>query len=161
MSGLSDLYSTGSTSLGRSLVAFLVAPLLSCLLVVSSVLLWFLWGLPAGDHPPSGGERAFLFAAMVLWATAAMGAAMSYTGMALVGVPAWLLLRFTHNESGIAYTAIGAAGGWLIGPALGGHKWAGFPMEPAGAVGGGVALLLFWCIARRRSPRGVGKPSRE
>jgi hypothetical protein len=149
MRGFSDLHSTGSTSLGWSVVAFLVAPLLSCLLVVSGVLLWFLWGVPGGEHPPSAGEQALLFAAMVLWATAAMGAALSYTGMALVGVPAWVLLRFTNNESGIAYTAIGAAGGWLIGPALGGHKWAGFPMDVAGAAGGGLALLLFWCIARR------------
>ena len=147
---ISDIYSTGSTSLQRSLIAFIAAPLLSSLLIVSAVVLYFMRGIPAGDHAPGGLQLLAGFATAVFFGTVAMGGPATFIGMIAIGFPAWLLLRFTNNESAVAYSAMGALGGWWLAPVLGGHKWEGFPLPWVGAMGGALALFVFWRIARRR-----------
>lgn len=149
MAGIQGLYSTGSTALGRSLLGFALAPLLSCLLVMSGIMLYFFATAPVSVPPPTWDVVVGAFLLGVAIGTLTLGGLLSYIGMGLIGVPAWLILRFTNNESGIAYTFIGAIGGWWIGPALGGRKWEGFPLDLTGACGGALALFLFWRIARR------------
>jgi hypothetical protein len=146
---LTNLYSTGSTGLGGAMLGFLLAPLISAFLTVSAVVFLLLATIP-GTPPDDPLKLIFGFLFAALWGTAAMGAPFTYLGMALIGLPAWLLLRFTNNESGLAYGLVGGAGGFLLAPTLGGHKWEGFPLDLAGLGGGALAMLLFWSIGRRR-----------
>lgn len=150
MARIRGIYSTGSTSLWRSLIAFLVAPLLSSLLVVSGVTLVMMLSVPASEEAPDILQliTGFLFA--VLFGTLIVGGPLVYIGMIIIGLPTWLVLRFTHNESAWVYTAAGALGGWWLAPFLGGHKWEDYPLNWAGATAGALALLLFWCMGRRR-----------
>jgi hypothetical protein len=145
-----DMYSTGSTSLRRSLIAFIAAPLVSSLLVVSGVVLAFMLRIPAGDEPPDLVQVLRGFIGAVFFGTLMLGGPLTFIGMLVVGFPAWLLLRFTHNESAVAYALLGALGGWWLAPRLGGHKWAGFPLDTVGACEGALALFLFWRMARTR-----------
>lgn len=152
----SDIYSTGSTGLGRSLIAFVVAPLFSSLIVVSGVVAFLVLDIPLESGPPGIGaapgilQMIWGFAAAVLLGTLVIGGPVTYIGMALIGFPTWLLLRYTNNESAAAYAGMGALGGSWLGPALGGHKWEAFPLAWIGGCGGALALFLFWGIARRR-----------
>jgi hypothetical protein len=124
--------------------------LLSGPLIVSAVVLFFMSRIPAGDQVPGVEQLLIGFAFAVFLATPIVGVPAAYIGMITIGVPAWLFLRFTNNESGAGYSVTGALGGWWLAPALGGRKWEGFPLDWIGAAGGALALFLFWRIARRR-----------
>jgi hypothetical protein len=142
-------YSTGRTGGARVLLAFLVAPAVSSVVSVSATIAMIMMQMPG--EPPGGGLQAIaLFLVTVLWGVLIFGA-VAYLGTALVGFPAWLLLRWTSNESGAAYTLIGAAGGWWLAPAMGGRKWEGFPLDMIGCFAGALTLWLFWRMARREA----------
>jgi len=147
---ITDLYSTGSTSVQRSLVALILAPVISSLVIVSAVILYFMLSIPASDPAPAVPQVIGGFAAVVFLGTILMGGPAAVIGMILIGLPAWLLLRYTNNESAAAYGALGALGGWWLAPQLGGHKWDSLPLNWLGAAGGALALIVFWRIARRR-----------
>jgi uncharacterized membrane protein len=154
MTSFRGRYSTGSTSTKRAVVGFLVAPLISSALVVSGVL-----AIPLIGGLEDGGSLSFSefilgLPLMVGVGTIVIGAPLTYLGMLLIGVPTWLALRRTQNESGVTYALIGGVGGALLAPLLGGQKWEDFPMWAAGAVGGASALFFFWRIARERGPKG-------
>jgi hypothetical protein len=144
MSGLTDRYSTGSSALDRSVVGFALAPLIGTVIAVSMVTLVAITRL---DLKSSAPLREFVCAVLL---GSLFGAPLTYIGMFLVGLPTWLLLRFTNNESGLAYTLAGAAGGWVLAPSLGGAKLSAFPLEALGTSAGALSLCLFWLIARRR-----------
>ena len=149
MAWFSDRFSTGSTSVGRAAVAFFVAPLVSSVLVVSAVMWAGMSQIPPGPNPSGLLQVLVAFLMGVMIGVITIGGLFTFIGMLLVGVPTWLLLRYTNNESGLAYTVVGLAGGVWLGPALGGHKWEAFPMEIAGGAGGALTLFLFWRLARR------------
>jgi hypothetical protein len=145
-----SLYSTGTTGGGRVLVGFVVAPAVSSVVAVAVTVACFLMQIP-GEAP--GGAAQAVAGGLFLtgWMVIAFGAPVAYIGMALVGFPTWLLLHLTRNESAIAYTLAGAAGGWCLAPAMAGHKWAGFPMGIVGMFAGALTLWLFWRMAKREA----------
>ena len=148
MGGILRIYSTGTTGGGGVLLGFLVAPAISSVVAVALAVTIFFAQL-SGEAPGGAAEivASGLFATG--WMVIAFGAPAAYIGMLLVGLPAWLLLRLTRNESAIAYTITGAAGGWWLAPALAGNGWAAFPMGAVGMFAGALTLWLFWRMAKR------------
>jgi hypothetical protein len=66
---ISDLYSTGSTSVQRSLVALILAPVISSLVIVSAVVLYFMLSIPASDPAPAVPQVIGSFSAVVFLGT--------------------------------------------------------------------------------------------
>jgi len=146
MNRLADIFFSGETGLGRSLLAFLIAPP-----VASFALAAFWMASLSGPDPvdPGLGLLEILFAAAL--ATALAGALVAYVGMMLVGLPAWLVLRLAGLEGALSYGLAGALGGAMLGPqVIVPPVLAGGP-QANGAVAGLIMMLLFWWMARRHS----------
>jgi hypothetical protein len=144
-----SLYSTGTTGGGRVLAAFAIAPAIGSIIAVAAAVTFFMMQIPG--EPPGGAAQAVAGGLFLTgWMVLAFGAPVAYIGMALVGLPTWLLLHLTRNESALAYTLAGAVGGWCLAPELAGRKWAGFPMPAMGAFAGALTLWLFWRMAKRQ-----------
>ena len=141
---ITGIYSTGDSSLGRSLLGFAVSPLASTLCIISAYS--FILSLGSAQSPQE--QLSSILGAVLVGTT--FGAVIAYFGMLIVGVPTWFLLRFTGNESAIAYGLCGAAGGWLLAPIAAKPKVSGDPIEALGISIGALSLILFWRIARRR-----------
>ena len=145
MSRSTSLFSTGDSSLIRSLIAFLLAPLLASYLFAALAISV----LAVRDSAPldQALPGVILGSAVI---TAFGGAIFAYIGMTAVGVPAWLVLRFTNREAALSYLLAGAIGGAMLGPQM--------PLPPIfrdnailnGASAGVTLMLVFWRIARRR-----------
>jgi hypothetical protein len=148
MATLLGAYSTGSTGGARIVLAAAIAPFVSSVVTVAITVFLFLAQMP-GDPTGREAETLVVWLYCVVWMVLVFGAPVAYAGMALIGFPAWLLLRLTRNESGAAYAVIGAVGGWWIAPMFGGHKWDSFPLDLIGLFAGGLTLILFWRIAKR------------
>ena len=138
--------STGSTSASRAVAGFLISPYLATLLTLILTMLAMGWGHPVSDW--NAKHVAIGFAVMPLLAL--IGSPVAYLGMLVIGLPTWLVLRFTNNESGLAYTLVGVLGGAVAGPLVGGQKLHALPMTLLGAVAGGLALFIFWQVSKQR-----------
>ena len=88
MAGIHGLYSTGSTALGRSLLGFALAPLLSCLLVMSGIMLYFFATAPVSGPAPTWDVVVGACLLGVAIGTLTLGGLLSYIGMGLIGFPA-------------------------------------------------------------------------
>lgn len=149
MSRTTSFWSTGDSALGRSFLAFLLAPPLAS--YVYTVLTTSVLAIRDGAPFDQALTGVVLGSVLI---TVLGGALFAYAGMAVVGFPAWLFLRFTNLESSLSYVLAGAIGGALVGPAM--------PLPPLirvsamanGAAAGATLMVLFWTIARRR-PRGA------
>ena len=140
---ITGIYSTGDTTIGRSLLGFAVAPLTATLCVILAYASFV--------APRLGGtpyDQLLNLLGAVLFCTT-FGSFIAYIGMLLIGVPTWLVLRFTGNESALAYTLCGATGGWLLATILA-SKLSADPIRTLGVAVGALSLFLFWRIARRR-----------
>jgi hypothetical protein len=132
------------------LLAFALAPAISSLVAVAVTVTFFMMQIPG--EPPGGAAQAMAGGLFLTgWMVIAFGAPVAYIGMALVGLPTWLLLHVTRNESAIAYALSGAVGGWCLAPEMAGPKWAGFPMDAVGMFAGALTLWLFWRMAKREA----------
>ena len=145
MHWLRQIFSNGDTSLRRSVVAFVVAPLIASYLFSALMI-----GRMAVRDSVEMGEAigGILFGSAM--ATALVGWMMAYAGMAAVGLPAWLALRFTNLEGTVSYALAGALGGALFGPHLLIPPIFGDRPAANGAAAGLMLMILFWWIARRR-----------
>src|SRR5438270_1684216 len=138
-----DLFSAIGSSKRRSIVAFLVAPLLGTYaygFLLCFAALVYQWPQPAGDAAALVGIGPLF---IVLF-----GTMLSYPGMLVIGFPTWLLLRWARAEGLIPYMMAGLAGGSLLPKVQRGWSFVGEPHILHNQVAGALVMAAFWLIAR-------------
>jgi hypothetical protein len=138
-------FSSGETSLRRAIIAFIVAPPLASFVFAA------LWAASVSFHDSAGiGETLLKIILWALLATVLAGAPVAYIGMGAVGLPTWILLRFTRREATLTYMVAGAAGGALLAQVIPIAPLFGDRPAANGAAAGATLMLAFWVIAHRR-----------
>ncbi len=140
-----QLFSVRTTVKG-SVAAFALAPA-----VGSYAYALLLCGWALLYHPAStvGEIMMSLFGWAVLMAMA--GAALSYAGIVLVGVPAWLVLRTVRGESLPSYALVGLVGGLAVPLLLPNLSVVSRGSLAHCQIAGMFVMASFWLIAKERS----------
>jgi hypothetical protein len=139
-----SIFSTGDSSLARSVVAFVFAPPLASYVFAALAIAT----LAVRDTAPLDQALAGIVLAPIV-ITVFGGALFAYIGMAAVGLPAWLVLRFTNCEASLSYLLAGAVGGARLGPEMSLPPVIRENTALNGALAGVTLMLVFWWIARR------------
>jgi hypothetical protein len=107
MKWLSMLFGSGRTSLRRGLIGMVAAPVIAVLLLPTP-----LFVISLVEHWPKGPiTMDTITTGLTLLAIAFVIASIVAV---FVGVPLWIVLRRLQRESGLAYVAGGAVGGWAV-----------------------------------------------